>query len=351
MSTVIFTGAGASVADGAPTQAALFKEYFGSGGPRPDRGDIDTQLATFFDRMFGIDVHGDLTLARFPSFEEALGILDLAEIRRESLKDFDLESGAANSGRLRMARYYLVAAMAEVIASKLQGSLGQNHRQLVENLNRDGLLGSTAFISTNYDILLDNVLANSFQPDPGSWIDYAVDFRNPTIQGGWSRPGHDAIPLLKIHGSLNWLHCPTCSDLALTPFRKGAVDLVVCSFCSTLMIPVIVPPTFYKYTGNVFLASVWNRAERVLREAEHVIFCGYSFPDADMHVKYLIKRAQSNRGGKAPLRFTVVNHFLGKDVHDGKAERERYERFLRAPIDFTGVSFQDFASAPGSYYH
>jgi NAD-dependent SIR2 family protein deacetylase len=350
MATVIFLGAGASAADGAPTQSELFKEYFSASVSKPGRGDMDSQLATFFMLMFGVDVHCDnLALELFPSFEEAIGILDLAQMRGETLKDFDLESLAANSGRLRMVRYYLVAAMADVIADKLQSSTAINHRQLVEQLESAGLLKSTAFISTNYDILIDNAIAALSLSNPGERTDYAVEFANQTALPPWSPPGAYAVPLLKLHGSLNWLYCPTCNDLTITPLRKGAIEFITCNFCETLMVPIIVPPTFYKNMTNVFLGRVWNRAEFELRRADHVIFCGYSFPDADMHIKYLIKRAQTNRGtGKQP-RFTVVNHFPGKASQDIDAERARYERFLRK-VNYTSVSFEEFSSQPTLYY-
>jgi hypothetical protein len=77
---------------------------------------------------------------------------------------------------------------------------------------------------------------------------------------------------------------------------------------------------------------------------KHVIFCGYSFPDADIHIKYLLKRAQTNREG--PMRFTVVNHYPGKDQKEAGQEKYRYERFLGAGVDYTLKSFSDFAAAP-----
>jgi hypothetical protein len=51
-----------------------------------------------------------------------------------------------------------------------------------------------------------------------------------------------------------------------------------------------------------------------LRKVNQVVFCGYSFPDADIHIKYLLKRAQTNRD--RPLHFTVVNNFKGKKPYD-----------------------------------
>src|SRR6202007_1655685 len=99
--------------------------------------------------------------------------------------------------------------------------------------------------------------------------------------------------------------------------EKGVVTRLIsdfanaaCPTCGSVYAPLIVPPTFYKDLNNVFLSSIWNKTDNVLRKAKHVIFCGYSFPDADMHIKYLLKRAQTNR--KDTLRFTVINHFRGK---------------------------------------
>src|SRR5215216_4899143 len=81
--TAIFFGAGASAADGAPVQDALFKSYFNSASRLSD--DMDRILADFFSIMFSINVNsGVLAETLFPTFEEILGIIDLAERKRES---------------------------------------------------------------------------------------------------------------------------------------------------------------------------------------------------------------------------------------------------------------------------
>lgn len=81
-----------------------------------------------------------------------------------------------------------------------------------------------------------------------------------------------------------------------------------------------------------------------------MIFCGYSFPDADMHVKYLFKRAQTNRGAKGPIRFTVVNHHPGKKLEQKQEEEYHYKRFLRGPVEYSDASFEEFARAPERFY-
>ena len=76
-------GAGASKAEGAPLQGDLFRDYFSSPTFRSSRSKMDRELTSFFAEMFHIDVkHGDLTETTFPTFEEVLGLTDLAIMRK-----------------------------------------------------------------------------------------------------------------------------------------------------------------------------------------------------------------------------------------------------------------------------
>jgi len=60
--------------------------------------------------------------------------------------------------------------------------------------------------------------------------------------------------------------------------------------------------------------------------------------------KYLLKRAQTNRDGT--LRITVINQHPDKDPEVSKQEKQRYERFLGATVNYTELSFGDFAANP-----
>ena len=107
--TAIFLGAGASKAEGAPLQGELFGEYFSSPSFRRSRGLMDRELTQFFKEMFAIDVkRNGLTNDAFPTFEEVLGLTDLAIMRKEAFRHFDIENRAKNSGRLRFISQYLV---------------------------------------------------------------------------------------------------------------------------------------------------------------------------------------------------------------------------------------------------
>ena len=181
-------------------------------------------------------------------------------------------------------------------------------------------------------------------------MSYGIEFRNRLTPPEWIYPSQNGIELLKIHGSLNWLHCRTCNDVGLVPSKKVASSPIqVCKYCGSFLAIIVVPPSFYKDLTNVFIARIWNTAELALRTATHLVFCGYSFPDADLHVKYLIKRAETNRRNR-PLRFTIINHYLGKTPGEIDSETQRLSRFLKGPIDFTSKSFEDFARSPERVY-
>ena len=95
---------------------------------------MDRELAKFFALKFQVDVNnGDISKIRFPTFEEVLGLTDLAILRKESFRNFDIENRATNSGRLRLIAQYLVFLVAKVLDDKLRGHAGF-HRQLVSDV-------------------------------------------------------------------------------------------------------------------------------------------------------------------------------------------------------------------------
>jgi hypothetical protein len=166
------------------------------------------------------------------------------------------------------------------------------HRRLVSALNEAQELHNIVFVSTNYDILIDNALTDEHSSG-GIDLDFGVEFRNFERPDSWRRPAlNNRIRLLKPHRSLNWLFCRTCNELEITPKEKGVIRLIsdfnhaACPRCDSVYTPLIVPPTFYKDMNNVFLSTIWNRTDVALQKVNHIIFCGYSFPGADIHIKY-----------------------------------------------------------------
>jgi NAD-dependent SIR2 family protein deacetylase len=353
MRIVIFLGAGASAAEGAPIQRDLFASYFRESSSLNTHS-VANDVARFFRVVFGLDVRGSGVSRTFPTFEEVLGLIDLATTRREGLKGIPLESETEGELTLGAARRSVVLVMADAIRQRVP-EVSTVHARLIGNLSEAGRLRRVTFFSTNYDTLIDSALYDFVSRDDVSIepkVDYGFAGLLPVIGGGSS--DRASVPLLKLHGSINWLHCPVCTDLVVTYGPDIVMRLLQdpetakCTRCDTVREPVIVPPTFYKDMSNAYLNVVWNRAARALREAAVIVFCGYSLPEADMHIKYLVKGGQLNRQlTYDSLKVVIVNRHEGKSGEEVSEEYERYQRFFGADaVTDSGMSFEQFASDP-----
>ena len=351
--TVIFLGAGASAAEGAPVQGTLFREFFKLYRTRDRREsphEWDRELATFFTQFFGIDVYrDDLEATAFPTFEEILGILELAYSQGESFRDWQgphLTNGGTS--RLQNVHELLVFSIGDILKEKLSNS-HPHHAELVRSLEKAGNLPDTSFASFNYDILIDNAILD-LRGSGG--IDYGFSFENEPRPDARSSGKPPPVPLFKLHGSLNWLFCPTCRSISLTPFEKGIVlikqhpRVADCNWCQTPRGPIVIPPTFFKVMSNLFLKIIWDLAEKACSEAKRLVFCGYSLPDADVHVRYLLKRVELRRRQTPDVY--VVNFHEQKRCVEAEQEKARYRRFFveKQKVHYTKLSFKDFASNP-----
>lgn len=355
MKICIFLGAGASAAENTPIQSELFSEYFRNLNIEDFEDDMNSELYKFFKQMFDINIkEDDIDKVNFPTFEEVLGLLDLAEQRREAFKNFGLENLNKKSDSIRFLRQYLIFLMGKVIHKNNERE-SKYHKILVKNLLENDFLENTTFISANYDIHIDNTMSKLYNKEKERiMIDYGVDFTNFNLCDNWKEPIKNCVKLYKIHGSLNWLYCPVCNSLTLTPYEGGVMKLlynseeVKCLNCDEVTIPIIIPPTYFKNMSNVFIATVWSKVEKALRDCDVLIFCGYSFADADIHIKYMLKRVQSSRK-KPPIKIMVFNNHKGKSEDTLEKEENRYKRFLGKGVVYTKNSFEDFAKNPMNY--
>jgi hypothetical protein len=339
MQHVIVLGAGASKADGAPLQFDLLRDYFLS-EENQQKTAMNAELRSFFHVFYGIDTTSVAKKTEFPTFEEVLGTLELALARNENFRVPKQEGADWDQRRIQECRSHVVSLICSILAKKLgkgPGKGGAHHRTLVQQLPKT--TSNTAFISFNYDLLIDNALA-----DVGFTLDYGTTFANPVKGGGAS------IGLYKLHGSLNWLRCPICGALTNTGDVKGASypteQRPPCKTwnCGAATSPIVVPPTFFKVMSDFHLQQVWHAAERAIAAADRIYFCGYSLPDADMHIRYLLKRSEVNRGS-TPEVFVITNH-PDKEETEKELERQRYRRLYRDPskVVYTTWTFQQFAA-------
>ncbi|MBD8490866.1 SIR2 family protein [Echinicola sp. CAU 1574] len=345
---VIITGAGASAAEGIPIQSQLFKKFWvrNSESLLKVRSIQNKDQLRAFDivldnidrylqRFFNVDV---LSIqddkVQFPTFEEALGILDLALTYGEEFED-------SSEGDIKTIQSDLIFLIAKSILQEMPNS-PQCHVKLVDELFRMGRLQSTAFLTTNYDLLLDDALIQKV----GSGN---LDYRVVLLRNDESYViGNESITLLKLHGSLDWIYCPSSKTLIKESVERIIPNDSMTPFfeCANIPRPVIIPPSFIKSLSNFYIQQIWMEAEKIIRDAERLIFCGYSFPDADLNFKYLLKRSQL--GSKTLREVVVINNHQGKAASVLAEESNRYRRFFGPGINvkFSDWSFGDFANNP-----
>lgn len=316
--TVFIVGAGASAEAGAPV------------------------MADFLDRADALRRSGAPVLSRdeqasFDLVFKGIGALRAAH-SKAALDVDNLESvfGAFEMARLvgRLAPLTaeevaeLNPAMRKVIVTTLERSLTLPVRErrvrppdpyeqfgrLVGKISDSrSLLEPICFITFNYDLSLD----------------YMLHYHNTGVDYCFESEPKSGVPLMKLHGSVNWGRCAECKQIA--PWTLGAffrkfsyerlpwdeslrtVTLDVgrhlahyehCKGKPCDPHPVIVPPTWNKAEYQQ-VSNVWRHAARHLAEAENVIVIGYSLPESDQFFRYLF--ALGTIGDGRPQRFWLID--------------------------------------------
>jgi hypothetical protein len=219
-----------------------------------------------------------------PKFEEILSFIDIAIQRNEAFDSFYQER---EIGQLKNDLNYLIWKTLEFVKNVEKEDI---HSEFIKKMvTRD-----TAIISLNYDTLIDFSLENQ-----GCTINYGMDFdyscsyeKNPDTLDPTGKS--DIVSLAKVHGSLNWLYCPSCyrtfkySSKSLK--NVFAPEPELCPKDKTYLKGAIVPPTYLKNYTNPLLSKVWALAGALLGNAKKIYIIGCSFSDSDIWFKFLAKK-------------------------------------------------------------
>lgn len=161
--------------------------------------------------------------------------------------------------------------------------------------------------------------------------------------------------LLKLHGSVSWVKCPSCDALFIA-FRWEKMKGIyrksdVCRFClknlnrETKLRIFQISPTFVKDLSNVHYRMIWWNAAFEIAEATHLVFIGYSLPLADFDLRNIISK---NIASDKELNVKIVlnaNPDDEKSIYNFEIEKQRYKEFFGARI-----SDKDFSSNGAADY-
>jgi NAD-dependent SIR2 family protein deacetylase len=279
--TIYILGAGFSVPAGVPTQGALLGKVI-------ERQGVES-LVDFIQRVFGLNTEDAKNLA----LEDVYTAIHKAVSQNQTIKGYDSEA-------LKKLEKSLTDRIGHAININIRQDLDETGYlvQFIRHLQDSALTNSCSVISLNWDILLDRRLGKTMPNQRRTYIDYATHCTGLANDDNRVKPAllarrdrEAVVPLIKLHGSLNWLVCPQCERLYVNWDRKIALEDHICRACGNEEIklqPSIILPTFQKTLDSFHYRHIWNQAATELSESNKLVFLGYSFPIADFDFRTLI---------------------------------------------------------------
>lgn len=320
--TVYFLGAGFSADAGGPIQNDIIKFILKENFDLIFTGEDDILEAK---KSFISFIEKDLLIPRNLwtqiSLEDVFTPIDRSLSNGKSFKSYDVK-GLVN---LRESFHLLMGAAinygvdysgkSKQYIEDFADFVNSVAKQRLDDFDKDQI----SIITTNWDLLVDNSLnslVKQFSENEKNIgrkrlavVDYCCyissleddEFIKPGLLA-LGKEGYN-IKYLKLHGSMNWLHCPNCQRMYIKYNEKTMLikNKYYCKHCETnfkinktnaiKLRSNLLLPTFIKDLSNIQIQLVWQNAGIELSEATKVVFIGYSLPSADFEIRQLLSRS------------------------------------------------------------
>jgi len=335
---VFIFGAGASYPDGIPIQSEIIPLILNNDDLQIIKSEPGKQIREFLKDNFSIS-------EKFPTLEEVFGFIDF-----HLNNDFSLSKKWTITELIKL-KANLTKVLHYVISSKTKSSVHFKYFWEAIRVNRKEI----GVITTNYDTLIDEAFDKIYSD---YLIDYCIDlinFRYPndiTPFDWWDNPRQPVtqfgnhtpvrVKLIKIHGSLNWKYCDCCAQVGLTPWQHrinlktdsfGSFvesEITTCPFDQNKLTSLIQTPSHLKTNHNFIFNKLFDEAGYTIRNAKTLVFIGYSFPEADVHIRALVKR-----------NFNSNNEIIVINKSSAKELIHRYET-LSDNVNYKEMTFEKF---------
>ena len=352
MKTVFILGAGASVQSGAPLMADFVKRAkqlqsanaYGAAASQVQ----DVLNAAYKDLR---PIHSKSTID-YENVEELFSAIDIAQLIRR----FGSRPSESIDDLRKSMVVFIYRTIEETVRIPFDGTTvratkgyDELARHVREKINKTAPLGlkEVSFITFNYDTCLELALDSH-----GLGVEYGLS--EPFIDN-FANKYQVKVPVLKLHGSINWATCSKCNTVVPTevnPWTRGGRFSMIdqgqelalplgtriagqSHSCGTALdfLPVIVPPTWNKSSGVDSLRDVWKQAAAELASADNIVVIGYSFPVTDMFFKYLFALGSDSD--------THLEKFIVVNGPSGESTRAKFEALL-GPMSSRGFIFHPF---------
>jgi hypothetical protein len=159
-----------------------------------------------------------------------------------------------------------------------------------------------SIITTNYDLCIEcSLLRLGLFTNPGFAFTQIKDNKKLISVDKLYSP--NGIPVFKLHGSVNWFETKSESNYFDVEERVVGIQghfnnsernvlpySCVRDYYSDEP-PVIIPPSFLKPDLKGPLENIWKGASEKLKQANIIVFVGYSFPMTDTEMMYFFARS------------------------------------------------------------
>lgn len=269
---VYVLGAGTSYDAGGP----LIRDFFMTDSARSERVHSDYFLTD--EKFLSLQAAYE-RWAKETEEPNVEGFFQRVAFQRLMRKDFDTHLPGETLNPEILYRYlvwYIAAYVRASVAS--QGNPPRHYRDFAESLRQWGK--RYAVLTFNYDLVLERALLKEYGE---------LDYKLGPIRG--LKKFSNGIPLIKLHGSLNWSWCSGCEEVYVDEkptaanYRREACPR---RGCRTMLDPLIVPPDANKNASLDTISSLWRKAGSFLSKADRIVIVGYSLPDADTSAKELL---------------------------------------------------------------
>jgi hypothetical protein len=174
-----------------------------------------------------------------------------------------------------------------------QKQIPPQYRLFLNAISKANLLG---IVTTNYDIVVEKLLGPLASGRLGG---FHYGMRGEQLLGHHQLSSQNfyppvtvkgKVPLLKLHGSLNWelsAEGTVVKHVDCRPSRGQGNKKY-----QTLLLPPGDSPMIDA------LRPTWDHARQVLSNSEVWVLCGYSLPEYDSHIRHLLAQSASSRVAK-----------------------------------------------------
>ncbi len=351
MKSVYFLGAGSSKNFGYPLTNDIMPEiilalkdnslFFHSSAKTQNAHADHSQLLEYFYQLYpglnNVDVVKEKN--RIPNITEVLSMVDHCSFYNipphPNLSDQNLEQ----------FRQLLNRAIGELMLNYEEKPYTNVERNLLNSFISPIRKSRTAndsltFITTNYDLIIDNEIQNEFLIDK---VDYGITYRNVFDSNIVTTPSNSAVKYYKLHGSLNWLQCSLCGYFYINPYGciihqafKNETDNENTCICSDhlRLKTVLVSPSLVRDIRDSNLLQIWRSALESIRVADKLVFIGYSLPSEDLAIKSIIMRGINGRKSSQKLEIDIVQM--------GDAAKNNYFNLFGNGINYYGNGLEEY---------